>query len=243
MAAKVLNKDVPKYYQIGQDIIASIQNGDLKTGQQIPSENEIIERYRVSNTTARKALKAIEDEGWVERIKGRGTYVRTNSVERSINRILGFTKNMLEAGRNPSTKLIDAKIIKKNKSIIIHGRKYLLRAPIYQIQRMRYADGLPMMHETRYISAKLCPGMEKKYLQKSLYDIYRTEYNIQLHKISQVLSATIIDKNSINLFDIDEPIPAFKVEGVSFCSKELIVEMEESIYRGDKYRFLVTATE
>ena len=37
-------------------------------------------------------------------------------------------------------------------------------------------------------------------------------------------------------------IPALKVEGVTYSAKELIIEMEESIYRGDMYRFSVRAT-
>src|SRR6476661_2282294 len=96
----------PKYYQISREIIASIQRGTLTPGSPVPSENEIIEKHKVSNTTARKALHELEKEGWVTRIKGKGTFVRDFTVVRAINRIFGFTKNMLEAGRKPATKLV-----------------------------------------------------------------------------------------------------------------------------------------
>lgn len=90
---------VPKYFQISRDIISRIQSRDLLPGGRVPSENEIIEQHKVSNTTARKALQEIERSGWATRIKGKGTYVRDNRVDRSATRILGFTRNMLEAGR------------------------------------------------------------------------------------------------------------------------------------------------
>ena len=82
-----------------------IQHGEMCAGTAGPSENEIIEKYNVSNTTARKALHELEKAGWVTRVKGKGTFVRDNTVERSVNRIFGFTKNMIEAGRKPSTTL------------------------------------------------------------------------------------------------------------------------------------------
>src|SRR6185295_7497857 len=72
----------PKYFQIRQDIIAMVRGGGLSPGSPVPSENEIIEKYRVSNTTARKALHELEKEGWVTRVKGKGTFVRDYTVLR-----------------------------------------------------------------------------------------------------------------------------------------------------------------
>jgi len=61
----------PKYIKICQDIIKSIESGDLQPGDKIPSENELIAKYNISNTTARKSLQEIELRGWASRIKGR----------------------------------------------------------------------------------------------------------------------------------------------------------------------------
>jgi len=73
--------NVPKYYQISQQIIAAIRSGRLKPGMQISSENEIIRKYGVSNTTARRSLQEIERTGWGTRIKGKGTFVRKRNVQ------------------------------------------------------------------------------------------------------------------------------------------------------------------
>ena len=55
-AVSTESNSLPKYFQISREIIASIQRGVLQPGSPVPSENEIIERFHVSNTTARKAL-------------------------------------------------------------------------------------------------------------------------------------------------------------------------------------------
>jgi len=232
----------PKYFQISREITNRIQQGELEAGELVPSENEIIERYKVSNTTARKALHELEKAGWVQRVRGKGTFVsRQATVERSVSRIFGFTKNMLEAGRKPSTRLMGFHLRYRDHSQIVNGKEYTLRAPCCEIERLRLADGIPMMKETRYISLQLFPEIHRKNLEKSLYDIFEKDYGIRLTEINQMLSAVVLDGELQTLFEVGEHVPAFRVEGVSFCGKELIAEMENSVYRGDMYRFAVKA--
>jgi DNA-binding transcriptional regulator YhcF (GntR family) len=117
----------PKYFQISRDVVSLIQSGKLSPGSPVPSENEIIEKYQVSNTTARKALHELEKEGWVNRVKGKGTFVRDFTVVRAINRIFGFTKNMIEAGRKPATKLIGFHLRNADHTQTITGRAFTLK--------------------------------------------------------------------------------------------------------------------
>ncbi len=234
---------IPKYLRISRDIIRMIRRGKLTLGSVAPSEMDIIVKYRVSNTTARKALQELAGAGWVKRVKGRGTYVSSRRVGRSIDRILGFNKNMIEAGRQPSTKVLGVRVSKIARSLALNGRRYHLPAPLCLIKRLRLADGVPMMKETRFISLQLCPGIEKKNLAQSLYDIYERDYGLELSEVCQTLSAVTLNaKEDLDLFEVEDPIPAFRVEGVTFGGKEMILEMEESLYRGDQYNFTVRAT-
>jgi GntR family transcriptional regulator len=236
------DNSLPKYYTISREIIADIKSGKLEPGMRVPSENEIINRYEVSNTTARKILREIEIAGWASRIKGRGTFVREGKVERSANKILSFTKNMIEAGFAPSTKVLDGRLIETGYSAEIGGRRYTMKGPVYKIHRLRFADDIPMMMEVRYISLQLCPGIEKEDFTGSLYDIYKKKYGLDLAEINQMLSAVTMEAGVRSFFDLQEAVPAIRVEGVTFCGKEMILEMEDSLYRGDKYKFSVSAT-
>ncbi|HNQ88350.1 MAG TPA: GntR family transcriptional regulator [Verrucomicrobiota bacterium] len=232
----------PKYFQISREIIERIQRGELSIGAPVPSETEIIERYRVSNTTARKVLHELEKAGWVTRIKGRGTFVRQYAVERAITRIFGFTRNMIEVGRKPSTRLIGLRVRDEPHSQIVNGREFTMAGPVCEIERLRLADGIPMMKETRTISLQLCPDIQQRNLEQSLYSLFETEYRIHLTEIDQMLSAIMLEGPWLDIFKTPRPIPAFRVEGVSFAGKGLIVEMEDSVYRGDMYQFAAKAS-
>ena len=232
---------LPKYFAIAQDIVEKIKAGQLLPGMQVPSENQIINKYRVSNTTARKALQEIDSAGWVMKIKGKGTFVRKQSIVRSVDRILSFTNNMLELGYTPSTQILFKGVLDEGYSATINGRKYAMKGPVYKIHRLRFADDIPMLLEVRYISMDLCPGITDGELTGSLYDIYKKRYNLVLKEVHQMLSTFMIDAGVGEFFDLRQPIPGILVDGVTFCGREVILEMEKSIYRGDKYSFAVRA--
>lgn len=232
---------IPKYFQISSEIIERIKNRELLPGTRLPSENEIVKNYRVSNTTARKVLLELEHGGWAYRVKGKGTFVKDFIVHRSANKILSFTKNMEQKGLQPATRLLDGKLIKKDISKVISDQKYKIKAPIYQINRLRLANGIPMMKEIRYISLEQCPGMDKLNLEQSLYEIYKKHYQLHINHIEQMLTSIIMQGELLKVFGLRKDTPGFLVEGVTFHGNKRILEMEESIYRGDKYTFSVQA--
>ena len=115
---------LPIYRRISDEIVATIREGSLQPGQRVPSENELMRRFGVSNTTARKAQQELERDGWVVRIKGKGTFVRRRAVERSVDRrILSFTRNMLQEGRTPSTEVLGVRVRRTPHSVTTQGRR------------------------------------------------------------------------------------------------------------------------
>jgi GntR family transcriptional regulator len=237
-----MEHNMPKYQKISNHIIHAIKEGKLQPGMRTPSENDIMTTYLVSNTTARKALAQLELSGWANRIKGKGTFVRERKVLRRANKILSFTKNMLEAGFSPSTKIITRVQLKQGYGAVIGGRKYMMPGPVFFIKRLRFGDDIPMLLESRYISTALCPDLLQANLHASLYDLYWKTYGLELAEIRQSLRPVLIDEETNVYFKEDIPAPALAIDGVTFCGTEIILEMEHSIYRGDMYSFSVSAT-
>lgn len=70
-------KAVPRYLQIAEDIVQQIRAGVLGPGDQVPSEAEMIDRYKVSGGTIRKAMLEIRASGLVDTRHGKGSYVKS----------------------------------------------------------------------------------------------------------------------------------------------------------------------
>lgn len=71
----MVERQLPKYLQLKQEIMAWLAAGELQPGAQMPSENEIAARYRISRQTVRQALGELEQAGWLYRVQGKGTFV------------------------------------------------------------------------------------------------------------------------------------------------------------------------
>ena len=123
---------------------------------------------------------------------------------------------------------------------MINQQRYYLRAPIFRITRLRSANGEPVILERRYVAMKLCPEIASQHYQESLHELYEKTYGLALREMDQMLSTVIVeDAEIMAMFDIGQPIPAFRMDAVTICENRKIVEIAESLYRGDRYRFSV----
>jgi GntR family transcriptional regulator len=99
------NSPVPIYYQLKEFLREVIR--DLEVGAPIPTESDICEHFEISRPTVRQAVSALVAEGYLERRKGRGTFVCEPKIRRDFLLVMeSFNREMIESGFTPSTKLI-----------------------------------------------------------------------------------------------------------------------------------------
>lgn len=80
----MLDDRVPKYYQLKKILIEKINNEEFEVNVPIPSERELTELYQVSRITVRKAIEELVNEGYLYKIQGKGTYVKTDEGEQPL---------------------------------------------------------------------------------------------------------------------------------------------------------------
>lgn len=239
-----------KFASISEEIIGKIRSGELQPGDKIPSENEIIQLYGVSNTTARKTLLEIELKGWARRIRGKGTFVLNRTEDRHLLRTLGsiddtrigFDEKLKAEGFTPKNIILEKTVLKDGISSEIGGKHYIIEGPVVKIHQLRYANELIMKDEIKYISLTLCPRINMMPTEVSYYKIYEDKYHLTVTDVNQTLSADIFTRgHPDNNFEIDGPVPVFILDSAVSCSDGKVVEIERSFYRGDKYKFAIIA--
>jgi GntR family transcriptional regulator len=240
----------PKFIAISEIIIKRIKEGELMPGDKVPSENELISTYKISNTTARKCLLNIESRGYARRIKGKGTFVLNRTVEHQLVRTLGsisstrkgFNESLIAEGYTPKNIIIEKNILNDGISSDIMGKHYIIDGAVLKIRQLRYADDILMKDETRYISLKLCPKIDRLSSEISYFKTYEAQYKLKISDIKQTLSVDILDPSSaLNNFEVEKQIPIFVLDGAILCESEQVIEIERSFYRGDKYKFAINA--
>lgn len=243
-----MKKPLPKYLKISKSIIQEIEEGKLLPGDKIPSENEIIKEFQVSNTTARKILQEIELQGWVTRIKGRGTFVLNKTEDRHVTRVLGsfnamknsLSTNLIKEGFIPKEIILEKTILENGLSSKIDTRHIKIDGPVLKIHRLWYADDILMKDEIKYISLIACPKIDRLELKDPLIELYENHYGLILKNAHRTMGVLILSPTDpTNNFENSTPLPAFLLDGAIFSNDGKIVEIEQSIYRGDKYKFTI----
>lgn len=239
-----------KYLEISKIIINKIETGELVAGDKVPSENELIKTYKISNTTARKSLLEVELNGWVARVKGKGTFVLNRSEDKHLTRVLGsfnaikanFNENLIKEGFTPKNIILEKTVMENGISSNINGRNFFIEGSVLKIHRLRYGNDILLKDETRYISMTCCPKINLLDMQESALKIFEDIYHLKLDEIQRTLGTTIfLPGESNNYFDTEIPLAVFILDGAVISSDGKIVEIEKSFYRGDKYKFSVTA--
>ncbi len=239
-----------KYQEISKEIIRRIETGELRPGDRVPSENELIKTYKISNTTARKSLLEVELYGWATRIKGKGTFVLNRTDDKHLTRVLGsfhaikesFNDNLIKEGFTPKNITLEKTVLENGISSNINGRHYILEGPVLKIHRLRYGNETLLKDETRYISMNCCPKINFLDMDEPLFKIYETRYHLKLEEVQRTLGTTILlPGDADNHFESEKPLAVFILDGAVFSSDGKIVEIEKAYYRGDKYKFSINA--
>jgi len=238
----------PKFIEISEGIIANIKSGELLPGDKIPSENELINNHKISNTTARKVLSQLESEGWARRIKGKGTYVLNREPEHHLLRTLGsldatrrgFHDYITAEGFSHKDIILEKTILKDGVYTEVNNKHYIIEGPTLKIHQLRYADDELMKDEIKYISLQLCPKIDHLSTEISYFKTYEDVYHLKITDVKQTLSVNIISPSaSANNFGNSSDIPLFVLDSVILCGKNQVIEIEKSLYRGDKYKFAI----
>jgi GntR family transcriptional regulator len=234
-----LNKQspIPLYYQLAEIIREQIRTGELKAGDQLPPERLLSERYQISRMTARQALGYLLREGTLVTEHGRGTFVAAPKLTYDAFHLLGFSEEIVHHGGQAVSRVLEQRVQAATAQVarelgLVQG------AAVVQIARLRLADTTPLLLETTYVPAALCPGLEREDLVgQSLYRLLEERYGITLARARQTLEATIANEYESGLFGIVQGTPMILLEGVTRDDTERPVEYFKAIYRGDRFKF------
>lgn len=233
---------LPLYYQIKELLKAKIESGEFQPHERLPSENELEQLFRVSRMTARRALSELENEGYVYREQGRGTFVAEPKLRQSLLRLTGFTEDMLARGLKPGARVLEVQVLREK--TVTEKMGIPSDEELVKVQRIRLANDEPMALETSYVRRVLCPGLEEEDLNdRSLYKTLNERYGIQLGKAHQTLEAKLADEFESQVLGIPVGRPVLHIERLTFLEDETTpVEYVRSTYRADRYRFYVELT-
>lgn len=239
----VLNRDSfkPLYYQISEVLRAMIESNDLKPGDRLPSENELIAQYQISRNTARRALNALIMDGVAYTRQGKGTFVAPARTREGLLNLTSFSEEIIQRGMVPGSILLSfSRMIpppKISKALNLEGN-----AETFKIERLRLANSEPMALNVSFLPCHLCPQLENQDLVTgSLYTYLEEVLNFRIEFGERIIKAGAANEYEAGLLQTPVGYPVVITEGPSYLVDGTPVEYTKIIYRADRYEFTFNA--
>jgi GntR family transcriptional regulator len=170
----------PVYAQIASGIRSVLHAVAPAPGTLLPPERILCDHFGVSRMTLRQACDLLVRDGLIETQRGRGTLVASPRLLKQQQEMRSFTEEIQARGGTPSSKLIYFRRTEPGPE----AREFFRlpeREQVFEIQRVRCNNGLPLALETVQIPCPLCPNLEQHDLvSHSLYRILEEVYGLQL---------------------------------------------------------------
>jgi GntR family transcriptional regulator len=231
---------VPYYHQLKVYILGEIESGNWLPGGKLPSEAEFCERFGVSRTVVRQAIKELENQGRLTTEKGRGTFIaRPKIVEGFVQRLSGFYEDMAGRGFRVTTRVVRQELIGASRAVA-EALKIAEGAPVVALSRLRRLDGEPSVYVSTYVPREICPALLHADLEnKSLYAFLERECGLQIHKGRRYIGVSLANEEEASLLEVEAGSPLIELDSVSYLKDGRPLEYFHALHRGDRTRFEV----
>ena len=221
----------PLYQQIKALITQSLQSGEWKPGELIPSEVELAGRFKVSQGTVRKAIDELAAENLVMRRQGKGTFVSTHHEARAHFR---FLRLMPDEGvpHQPDNKIIEVKRMRAPAEV---ARLLDLKSgdSVVYIKRVMSFDGAPTILEELWLPGLLFKGLTAERLVEykgPMYGLFESEFGTRMIRANEKIRAVAADAGAAQFLHVLEGTPLLCAERVSYTYGDKAVELRRGIY-------------
>lgn len=229
----------PLYQQIKSLILRSLQAGEWRPGEAIPSEIELALRFKVSQGTVRKAIDELAAENLLVRRQGKGTYVATHAEERVQYRFLRLTPDHPEAAGPVHRELLDCRRLRAPADI---ARILQLKAGdmVVEVRRVLHFAGRPVVLDDIWLPGHMFKGLTAERLSDykgPMYGLFETEFGVRMIRAEEKIRAVLAEEAESALLKIPVGTPLLSVERLSRTYDDRPVELRRGLYLTQSHHY------
>lgn len=230
--------------QIEDWLADEIAAGRLVPGDRLPSEQDLAAWLGVSRMTLRQALAELAQRGLVTTAVGRkgGTFVAEPKVDQDLTVLAGFSEQLRRHGMMAGARVLAATPVAATRSAatalgIAQGDE------VYEVSRIRLAEGKPIALERSFFPAALFPGLLDCRLDGSLYELLESRFGQRPHRAREILEPVAARIREAEALGVAESAPLMLVERTAYNSAGVALEFARDLFRGDRTRLVIWTSE
>ncbi len=217
------NDFTPLYIHISRYVRGLILDGELATGDAIPSETDLVKQFGTTRGTVRSAIDVLVNEKLVRRIHGKGTFVQTRPTRHDIWNFGGFTDSL-----GDHAALAVAKVV-STRTLELEDRTYFELIRLRGIASDNTIDYLSL--DTSWIPVDLFPGIaDVDFENRSLYQHFRSAYDTHPRRTAMTLTAAVATDEERELLGEEAQDALLIAQGSAFDQDDVEIERIKTIY-------------
>ena len=229
----------PLYQQIKTLITRSLQAGEWRPGEAIPSEMDLAARFKVSQGTVRKAIDELATENLLVRRQGKGTFVATHAEEKVQFRFLRLAPDDAGEGAAAERRFIDCRRLRAPSDI---ARALALKAgdTVVQVRRVLSFAGAPVVLDDIWLPGQLFKGLTAERLSDyrgPMYGLFETEFGVRMIRAEEKIRAVAADEAAAQLLGVALNAPLLSVERLSLTYGDKPVELRRGLYNTASHHY------
>ena len=231
----------PLYQQIKALILESLQAGEWKPGEAIPSEMDLAARFRVSQGTVRKAIDELAAENLLLRRQGKGTFVATHSEQQVRYRFLNLmpAAGDLTTEAQPQREGLEGRRVRAGAEV---ARMLALRAgdAVVQVRRVLSFGSVPTILEDLWLPGTPFRGLTAQQMagyHGPTYAMFEVEFGVRMVRAEEKIRAVAADATQAELLQVPRHTPLLSVERVAYTYSDTPMELRRGLYRTDTHHY------
>ena len=231
----------PLYQQIKTLILQSLQAGEWKPGDPIPSEMDLAARFKVSQGTVRKAIDELASDNLLVRRQGKGTFVATHAEQNVQYRFLKLVPDSGDAkAEGPAERtIVDCKRLRATADV---ARALALRTgdSVLQMRRVLAYAGVPTILEDLWLPGVPFKGLTADRLREwsgPMYAMFETEFGVRMVRAEEQIRAVLPDVSQAALLSVATTTPLLSVERIAQTYQGAPMELRRALYRTDTHHY------
>ena len=219
----------PIYLQIADELRDNIQQKIYLSGDKLPTEKNLADRFSVNRHTIRNAIALLREEGLIRVDRGRGMYVAKTPIQYPIGDRVRYNESLKAQGIKASYQKLKAIEIPSSKTIA-DTLKIAIGAKVVLIERIGLADSQPISIGSSYFPSDRLPNLISNWEKyASISKLLKEEYNCEHLRRSTTVSARIVREADARLLQIPVNYPILLAKSINCNRERQVIDLANKI--------------
>ncbi|MGI8387523.1 trehalose operon repressor [Robertmurraya sp. P23] len=227
-----------KYLTIHNDIVQQIEAGQIAPNTLLPSEHELKDRYNTSRETIRKALNLLSQNGYIQKVRGKGSIViKSTKVDFPVSGLVSFKELADKMGQKPVTIVHELSLMKPD-PFIMKQLNLSSKDHVWQVFRVREMGGEKVILDKDYLNKKFVPALTREICEHSIYDYLENDLQLSISFAKKEIIVEEPTEEDRQLLDLEGHHNIVIIKNYVYLDDASLFQYTESRHRPDKFRFV-----